>query len=278
MNRQDLIKNAGDFVENSEDNYITEETAISENIIGMKIFEKPILAFGNADDKYFSLLKQPSAIGKHFLSPKEWLSSCRTVISFFLPFSKAVRQGNGENMSWPSAGWLHGRIEGQKLVNKLCMHLKSQLVNEGYNSVVPSLDKRFWAVTSGSNSHPGLSFTSNWSERHAAFVCGMGTFGLSKGLITQKGMAGRFGSILTELYLPADIREYKDIYEYCLMCGKCIKNCPVNAISIKNGKNHNICSEFLNETAEKYRPRYGCGKCQINVPCEHRIPDKLKIL
>ena len=108
-------------------------------------------------------------------------------------------------MSWPSAGWLHGRIEGQKLVNKLCMHLKSQLVNEGYNSVVPSLDKRFWAVTSGSNSHPGLSFTSNWSERHAAFVCGMGTFGLSKGLITQK-------EVFSQNYICQLILENTKIY------------------------------------------------------------------
>lgn len=50
------------------------------------------------------------------------------------------------------------------------------------------------------------------------------------------------------------------------------KNCPANAISIENGKNHIICSEFLDITMEKHKPRYGCGKCQIDVPCESRIP------
>ena len=113
---------------------------------------------------------------------------------------------------------------------------------------MPSLDKRFWAKTRLNNSAQSLddhnestlSYTSNWSERHVAFVCGLGTFGLSKGLITKKGIAGRFGSIITELTLSPDQREYHCIYEYCSMCGACVKNCPVNAISLDKGKNHAI--------------------------------------
>jgi epoxyqueuosine reductase QueG len=202
--------------------------------------------------------------------PKEWLPQCRTVISFFLPFSEAVKKGNRRDMSWPSEEWLHGRIEGQTLLNKLGMHLMSELIKAGYESIVPTLDRRFWS--NKNDSYHEAAFTSNWSERHVAFICGLGTFGLSKGLITQKGIAGRFGSILTELYLSPDKREYENIYEYCSMCGKCVKNCPVSAISIENGKNHTICSRFLDTTAEKYQPRYGCGKCQVCVPCESGIP------
>ncbi|GFN37079.1 4Fe-4S binding protein [Tepidimicrobium xylanilyticum] len=270
MDKQYLIKIAEDFVENSEDNYISKEIAISENVVGMKIFGTPIFAFGSADDEYFTLLKQPSAIGEHFMVPKEWLPQSRTVISFFLPFSEAVKMGNRMEKSWPSEEWLHGRIEGQAFVNKLCMNLKSVLTNAGYCSLVPALDERFWS-NNHSTQHK-TKFTSNWSERHVAFVCGLGTFGLSKGLITPKGVAGRFGSIITELYLSPDKREYKNIYEYCSMCGKCVKKCPVNAITIENGKNHHICSVFLDITSEKYKPRYGCGKCQVEVPCESRIP------
>lgn len=270
MNKQDLIKSAEYFVENSKDNYITKQIAISENVIGMKIFEPPILAFGSADDEYFAILKQPSVIGKDFLLPKEWLPQSKTVISIFLPFSKEVKKGNRRNTFWPTEEWLHGRIEGQNLLNKLCIHLESELINAGYNSLVPTLDERFWSLKD--YPQPELSYKSNWSERHIAFICGHGTFGLSKGLITKNGIAGRFGSILTELYLSPDNRQYENIYEYCSMCGKCVKNCPVNAISIENGKNHIICSKFLDTTAEKYKPRYGCGKCQVGVPCESRIP------
>ena len=274
MKKEDLIKIASCFIENSEDNNITEEIAISENVVGMKIFEAPIFGFGSAGDEYFTLFKDPKAIGEHFLLPKKWLPHAKTVISFFLPFTQAVKIGNRKDMSWPSEEWLHGRIEGQALINKLCFRLKSELINRGYNTIAPSIDERFWskAAFNKDSSHGDISFTSNWSERHAAFVCGLGTFGLSKGLITREGMAGRFGSIITELYLTPDKRSYQDIYEYCSRCGACVKNCPVAAISLENGKNHNICSKFLDITSEKFKPRYGCGKCQIGVPCENKIP------
>jgi len=279
MNKQDLISAAAYFVENSEENYITKEVAISENVVGMKIFESPIFAFGCVDDEYFKLLKNPLAIGEHFMLPKEWLLEAKTVISFFLPFSESVKKGNLRDMAWPSKEWLHGRIEGQAFINKLCIHLNSKLIEGGYNSLAPTLDKRFWAKTefNRNSPHPEQSFSSNWSERHVAYVCGLGTFGLSKGLITSKGIAGRFGSIITELYLHPDTRKYEDIYEYCSKCGACVKNCPVNAISIENGKNHIICSKFLDKTAVKFRPRYGCGKCQTGVPCESRIPKQHKV-
>lgn len=269
MNKQGLIKAAEYFVENSEDNYITKEIAISGNVVGMKIYEAPIFAFGDAEDEYFTLLKQPSVIGEHFMSPKEWLPQAKTVISYFLPFTEAVKKGNSRDMLWPSDEWLHGRIEGQVFINKLCVHLKSELMDAGYNSLVPALDERFWCNIE-------TSFTSNWSERHVAFICGLGTFGLSKGLITQKGMAGRIGSLITELYLTPDGREYEDLHEYCSMCGKCVKNCPVRAISLENGKDHSICSKFIDKTAQKYKPRYGCGKCQVSVPCGSKIPKKAK--
>jgi len=270
MEKQDLIKIAENFIQHSQDNYISEETAISKHVSGLKLYDAPIFAFGAADDEYFNLLKQPSAIGEHFMLPKEWLPQAKTVISYFLPFSEEVRIGNSKNMTWPSEEWLHARIEGQSLLIKLCMHIKSELKNAGQESLIPAMDGRFWSNADGPEHE--VKFTSSWSERHVAFVCGLGTFGLSKGLITKKGMAGRFGSIITELYLPPDAREYQDIYEYCSMCGICAKNCPVNAISRENGKNHTICSTFLDETMIKYHPRYGCGKCQVHVPCETKIP------
>ncbi len=273
MDKQDLIEIASSFVENSKDNLITKQVALSETVVGMKMFEAPIFAFGAADDKCFRLLKEPSAIGEHFMLPREWLPRSKTVVSFFLPFTEAVKKGNMRDMLWPSEEWLHGRIEGQAFKMKLCRYLNSKLIDAGYDSLVPALDERFWANTSA-GSRNTLSFTSNWSERHAAFVCGLGTFGLSKGLITQKGMAGRLGSIITELSLSPDQREYESIYEYCSMCGACVKNCPVKAISVDKGKNHKICSDFIVETSEKYKPRYGCGKCQVRVPCESGIPGK----
>ncbi len=264
MDKEKLKRSAESFVKNSEHNYIASETAISGTVAGMRIYDEPIFGFCSADDEFLVRLREPAAIGEHFQPPGGWLPEAKTVISFFLPFSEKVRKGNGSDMTWPSEEWLHGRIEGQAMLLKLCEQLKTELADAGYKSVVPAADARFWTK----------NFTSNWSERHIAFACGLGTFGLSKGLITRKGIAGRFGSIITELHLEPSRREYEDIYEYCSMCGKCAKNCPAGAITMESGKNHRICSDFLDITAEKFKPRYGCGKCQVRVPCESGIPKR----
>lgn len=270
MNKQDLIRTAEYFIENSKNNHISNELAISENTVGLKLFDKPIFAFGSTDDECFTLFKQASVIGEHFLLPKEWMPSANTVISFFLPYSEEVRKANRGDNQWPAEEWLHGRYEGHKLLVKLCEFLMSELSAAGFESMAPSLDNRFW--TNDYDQEYDIMFTSNWSERHVAFACGLGTFGLSKGLITRKGIAGRFGSILTDLSLQPDTRDYKEVYEYCNMCGVCAKKCPANAISIENGKDHFPCYMHIEETLRKYNPRYGCGKCQVGVPCESRIP------
>lgn len=262
MNNQDIIKFSKEFIQSSEYNYVSKKDAITEELVGMKIFDEPIFAFGTAEDNGFNLLKSPTAIGEHFIHPQEWLPEAITVISYFLPFTDAVIKSNKSDKHWPSNEWLHGRIEGQKFITEFSKYLCSRLIEEGYESIVPTLDEKF--KTS--------NFTSNWSERHVAFVCGLGTFGLSKGLITEKGMAGRLGSIITSLKIEISKKNYSNVYEYCTMCGVCVKKCPVGAISLEKGKNHEICSEFLDVTKEKYQPRYGCGKCQVSVPCERMIP------
>jgi len=276
MDKKDIMESGTNFVRDSEYNRISEKDSITKQVSGMKIYDDPIFAFGSSDDEYFALLKKPSAIGEHFVLPTEWLPEAKTVISFFLPFSQDVKKGNGKDLLWPSEEWLHGRYEGQAMLNKLCVHLKAELESAGYRSIAPSLDEKFWSVDGfmSNTAHAGLSYTSNWSERHVAFVCGLGTFGLSKGLITRKGICGRFGSIITELRLPPDKREYTELYENCIRCGACGRNCPAGAISLESGKNHAVCSRFLSETLQKHKPRYGCGKCQVAVPCESAIPRK----
>jgi epoxyqueuosine reductase len=261
MDKQTIARLAAEFVQ-EEINYVSRDKALNEELAGLKIFDEPIFAYGAADDEGFQLLKSPSVIGEHFMMPKEWLQSANTVIVYFFPFTDEIREGNRTDMNWPSNEWLHGRIDGQNFMNEFNLFLNSKLNEEGYKSLIPGLDSRF--KTEG--------FSSNWSERHTAFICGLGTFGLSKGIITQKGMAGRLGSIVTELKLKSDIKKYNNIYEYCINCGECAENCPAGAISLEKGKDHKKCSDFLDKVKEKHKPYYGCGKCQVCVPCENENP------
>jgi len=269
LNRADIISFATEFVNNSPKNYIAEGIALNPRCVGMKIFDSPIFAFGSADDDLYIRFKSSSIIGSHFISPTEWMPGTKTVISFFLPYTEIIKTANSRDSKWPAIEWLHGRHEGQILINLLLEYLVENLLESGYKSLSPSFDQRYKLGKADDNK----VLTSNWSERHVAYACGLGTFGLSKGLITTRGICGRFGSILTELDLPKDHRDYNDVYEYCTMCGLCIDRCPVHAISIENGKISFLCNDFMDKVRGECKPRYGCGKCQTNVPCESRIPN-----
>ena len=98
-----------------------------------------------------------------------------------------------------------------------------------------------------------------------------------------KGMAGRFGSVIISEYLEPTKRTYSDPFEYCLMCGACQRRCPAGAIDKERGcamgKDQAVCAPFVRgSTLPLHGPhgivRYGCGKCQVSVPCEFEKPSK----
>ena len=257
----------------------TPGNTLTEDLGAGSIFDEPVIGFGSADDPLFQEFKMPGVIGPWYRMPAEWLPGARSVVSVFYPFSAHVRSSNAGPSDIPSKEWLQGRIEGQAFVASCMTALCRWLEEQGISAEAPGISAEFCSFMGADmrEEYPDAeekTFGSNWSERHAAYVCGLGTFGLSKGLITRKGMAGRFGSVVTELELPPDERPYSDIYEYCTGCGACIRRCPVNAISMEEGKRHGPCLIMMKKTKELYAPRLGCGKCQTGVPCESGIPGR----
>ncbi|MGE5483995.1 MAG: 4Fe-4S binding protein [Ignavibacteriales bacterium] len=234
---------------------------VVDGLRGMRIYDSPMVGFASADDPLFSQFRDPGVIGPHHLPPGEWLAEAATVISYFLPFSARVREAN-RGPGLPAVEWLYGRIEGEQFNNALRRHLCDEISKAGGQAVAPAIDPRFEIINE----------RANWSERHAAFAAGLGTFCLSKSMITSKGSAGRFGSVVTTLQYEPTRRPYTGVYEYCTRCGACIDRCPVGAISTE-GKEHRPCSHYINaEIKEHCAPRVGCGKCQTGVPCEGSIP------
>jgi len=266
MDKDRIYTLASDFLDNDAGNYLSAQDALREDLVGMRMYGAPLMGCASAEDPIFRELGCPEAASGEFRPPSFWLPQGRTVLSFFLPVCGEVAASNREDMSFPSPQWLHARMEGQNMIAKLTGYLCAALENEGYAAVAPLLDPRFT-----SRQGPQV-FGSNWSERHVAYACGLGTFGLSRGLITQKGMAGRITSLVTDLELEPDHRAYSAFDAYCMYCGACVRNCPVHAISLETGKDNVACSAFLDAVKETQAPRYGCGKCQVGVPCEHRNP------
>lgn len=284
MDKKAFIDKIVRFTATNPNNFISDEDAIYPRLAGMKIFEEPLVGFASASDELFvTEFKKEGVIHPEYLSPLEWLPSAKTVISFFLPFTVEVKKSNRNRTddsyepSIPqrcSAEWLHARIEGQIFLDKITDYIQSILENEGFETVCPTTSGRLHMIT---------PYISTWSERHAAYAAGLGTFGLSKGLITEKGMAGRFGSVITNAEFDADIRPYSEPFEYCTMCGACMMKCPAGAIDKARGcalgKDQLICSPYVSKGkfpphGPNQRVRFGCGKCQCGVPCESGIPQK----
>lgn len=272
MDLNEIIKACHEFIDHAPENYINKDDAIRADLVGMKIFDAPLIKVASAEDPKFLELREPTILHPNVMLPKDWLADADSVISFFLPFTEEIRSSNTQSYFYPSDEWLHGRIEGQIVVGLLADHLIDLLTEKGYHAIYPSGDSRYKMLE---------KFKSNWSERHVAYISGLGTFSLSKGLITERGVAGRFGSIVTDLYIAPTSRPYSTPFEYCTMCGMCAQACPINAIDFHKGviygKEHPACSAYLDKLrldphGPNQRIRYGCGKCQVGVPCQGMIP------
>ena len=201
-----------------------------------------------------------------------------TVISWILPQRKAVRTANRQEKKFPCQAWARIRVYGEEFNTALRHHIVRCLEKEGCPAVAPMTVPN-WTIVKSER----FSYASSWSERHAAHAAGLGTFGLCDGLITQKGKAMRAGSVVAKIALEPTHRPYNDHRAYCLFfvdgsCGKCIDRCPVRAIT-ENGHDKEKCRRHLVRSREYVKKTYkfegyGCGLCQVGVPCEAGIPVK----
>ena len=275
LDKAKLKKDLAELFRSCKKNMITADIALP-GCTGLVMYEEPLIGVSSAADEIYTTFKKKEVIGDDFMLPGEWLPEAESIVSFFFPFTERVRRSNRGDPDETSSEWLHARVEGQEFITEFTNKLQEYFEKLGIKTCVPATDKRFVEKHAPlPESDPkGEQITSNWSERHVAYASGLGTFCLTRGLISAKGVAGRYASIIISDYLEPDERPYKGVYEYCIMCGACIKRCPVHAISLEGGKNQLLCKELLARgRAGKYAPRYGCGKCQVGVPCEDRIPN-----
>ncbi len=273
IERNELFRKLTEIFSGCEGNVVPEDKAL-EGCAGLVMFRDPVFGVSSADDALYKEYKKSSVIGSMFMGPEEWLPGAKSVVSFFLPFTERVCASNCGDPENTSPEWLHARIEGQAFISAYAKKIKEYFEGLGVEACVPALDERFGISFEplAEGDPEGVHVNSKWSERHAAYASGLGTFCLTRGLISSKGVAGRYGSIIVSESIQPDERPYKGIYDYCIRCGACIDKCPAKAISLEHGKNQQLCREWLDDSKKRYAPRYGCGKCQVGVPCENRIP------
>ena len=282
MNEQQLKEWAEniirDFIETSTENSL-------ENATNEKAWEDCLIGFSNGADDIFEAYKEH--VGPFHMTPLELFKKSfpdanqkpeqLSVISWILPQTDRTKQDNRRETAYPAERWARARIFGEKANVALRKQVVASLQGKGYRAIAPQLSPHWEKKTSDK-----FGFASTWSERHAAYASGLGTFGLCDGLITPKGKAMRCGSVIADIEIPPTGRPYQDHHEYCLFftegkCKKCIPRCPADAIS-ESGHDKVKCRTYMHPMIDEYVKAnyhfdgYGCGLCQTGVPCESKIP------
>ena len=263
---------------------------------GQPIFDTPLVGVADGDDPLFKEFQK--VVSSRHLQPREFLRRISprstdlthvSVIVWVLPFAMEVRRSNRvQNM--PSKLYSLARNNGGAIIYNMSLRLSEQMHQRGIAAVSPILTTEYDTFRM-----PEFTFSSTWSERHVAFVAGLGYFGLNEALITPLGINVRIGSIITNMPIESSSQRNEDYRALCLKdggdsCGLCMERCPVGAIS-KSGLDKSKCysqrKAIRNECLEHYqqelqmlpspipisgqrRNRYslGCALCQCGVPCE----------
>jgi epoxyqueuosine reductase len=269
-----------DFIVKSPENTL-------QNKANDRAFDLPLVGFSSGDDPIYETYKE--VVGPFHWTPlqiftqtfKEMVVTPEelTVISWILPQTGATKADNRKQSVYPAESWARARIFGEEVNEKLRRHVVAVLQKNGYPALAPALSDQ-WARKESEK----YVFASTWSERHAAYAAGLGTFGLCDGLITLKGKAMRTGSVVAHIKIAPTPRPYTDHHAYCLfytqgICGECIDRCPVGALS-QAGHDKIKCRNHIRPVTADYVKThygfdgYGCGLCQTKVPCESKIPTK----
>jgi epoxyqueuosine reductase len=284
MKKPSLSTHPEKFVQKAIIQFTKKSPANRRKVDGGRYWDQPLVGFASGDDPLFRQYKK--TIGRYHFTPKEIFELTFgkgqrpkqiSVISWVLPASEDIRKSNRKEDRYPSLLWAHARDFGEKFNVKLRNHIVSLLTKKGYPAVAPMNSPLFRRLKS-----PRVGLTSNWSERHVAYACGLGAFGLSDGFITPKGKAIRLGSVVTSLPLQASKKRLSHPYSNCLYyfnrtCKRCAERCPAGAITVR-GHNKDQCREYSYSVVKKAKMKEyrvtvtGCGLCQTKVPCEFGIP------
>ena len=146
----------------------------------------PVVGFANAKDELFPKLKE--IIGPNHALPSDLVPNAKSVITFFVPFTKETVESNiaGEKSS---REWDYAYIETNNLINDLSKYLYEKITAKDFKaSLLPA-----------TYNYDEVKLISDWSHRSVAYISGIGKFGLHNMFITESGCCGRLGSVIIDI-------------------------------------------------------------------------------
>lgn len=219
------------------------------------LFRSPLVAFSSAEDERYEELKHQ--IGEWHKTPKELLPEAKSVISYFVPFTKKVVK-EPKMVKDGSALWSEAYQE---------INAYFEIINE---EVQKFLESRGYLATTirATHTYDPKDLKASWSHRSAAVIAGLATLGANRLAITEKGSAGRFCTVITSAPLKGTTEpvEEKCLYKKNGSCGLCFQICPVGALK-PEGMDKFACQDELNKNEAMIQKTTNlkvadtCGKC-----------------
>jgi epoxyqueuosine reductase QueG len=228
---------------------------------------EPIVAFADAQDPLFLKLKE--VVDFAHLLPSDLLADAKTVISYFIPFTTETVASNSKGKD-ASKQWVQSYTETNQLITDLNTALSEMFTNSSFKA----------ATTLPTHNFDEEKLVSCWSQKHVAYVAGLGKFGLHHMIITEKGCCGRIGSIVTNAKIEPTQRIPAEFCLYKLdgSCGVCIKKCVSKALKA-DSLDKQACYKECLRNAKTYAAlglADVCGKCIAEIPCSFTNPSKAR--
>lgn len=225
-------------------------------------WRKPLAGFARADDPLFVTLKQ--IIGEVHAVPTDFLEDAETVISYFIPFTEDIPVSNTKGRN-SSRQWAAAYVRTNILISNLNQALSTMLNKKQITAAVPP---------TGKYDHDQL--LGRWSQKHVAYIAGLGNFGLHQMLITEKGCCGRLGSLIINIRIEPTKRPSKAfcLYTHDKTCIECVEKCVFGTLTVNSFDRH-ACYEICLQNGRLHADlgeTNVCGKCVCTVPCSFVDP------
>ena len=149
--------------------------------------------------------------------PSSIMRNARSVVVIGIPISVATVD------TAPSIAYTEAYKVINAMLDQATQRIAMELMSQGFDAMPIPRD--------GYHGMNGLreSPTAFFSHRHAAYLAGLGSFGENNLLLSPKyGPMIRYSSVITSAVLPYD---YPLAAEVCIHCGRCVRACPVGALS-----------------------------------------------
>ena len=212
------------------------------------LFREPVVGFSSALDAGFYELK--NIIGPWHRLPSDFVPGAASVISYYVPFTKALAE-EPLKAEVVSEKWSEAYLVINEHFNVINAALCDLLKAEGHDAApIPS-----------THTYDKADIHCIWSHRSAGVIAGLGSFGANNLVITDKGSAVRFCTVITS----AVLEPYGgSSVERCLRkqgkaCSLCYDICPVDALSDGEFKKF-TCQDHLDENEQVFGADV-CGKC-----------------